>query len=158
MEFASAVKHVLRHEGGYVMNPNDPGGETNFGISRRAYPEMDIKNLTEAAAIDIYKRDYWERVKCDQLPDDLRLPMFDMAVNQGVAGAINTLQRAAKVPVDGTLGPITIKAVWADEVETWIRFMALRAKRYADNARYPIFGDGWMRRLMDVGYSALRRK
>jgi lysozyme family protein len=158
MDFNSAVKHILRHEGGYVNNPDDPGGETKFGISKRSYPNLDIKNLTEEHAAAIYKVDYWDRVYAEKLPNEFRLPMFDMAVNQGVATAINTLQRAAGVKVDGIMGSKTIGAVWANEVEIWIKLMALRAGRYADNARYPIFGKGWMQRLMDVAYSALRRK
>ena len=86
--FDEIIEIVLEHEGGYVNDPDDPGGETNFGVSKRAYPNVDIKNLTEDAAKDIYRRDYWDRNHCEDLPDELRHVYFDMCINQGNCGTL----------------------------------------------------------------------
>jgi lysozyme family protein len=157
MTFETAIDHILRHEGGYVNDPRDPGGETNWGISKRAYPDVNIKGLTREGAKAIYRRDYWDRCRCDQLPLMLRLPVFDMAVNQGAIAACKTLQRAAGVLADGIIGPATMAAVDADEVNVWIGFMSRRAQRYAENPQIGVYGKGWFNRLMDVAYSSLRR-
>ena len=68
MSFETVVHMVLEHEGGYVNHPSDPGGETKYGISKRAYPDVDIAELTKDDAADLYKRDYWDRIKGDDLP------------------------------------------------------------------------------------------
>ena len=154
--FRAALAHVLRHEGGYVNDPRDSGGETKFGISKRAYPKVDIAALTLESAAAIYRRDYWDRVRGDDLPPELQLPVFDMAVNQGPGAATKELQRAALVQVDGKIGPETLQAVRADVPNVWIRFMAARARRYAGNAQVGIYGKGWFRRLMDVALASLK--
>ena len=79
--FEQCLAHVLRSEGGYVNDPNDPGGETNMGISKRAYPHENIKGMTRARAATIYRRDYWDAVQGDSLPAGLDLVAFDPAVN-----------------------------------------------------------------------------
>ena len=66
--YLACIEVVLKSEGGYVNDPHDPGGETNFGISKRAYPSVDIKHLTKEGAIAIYKKDYWDKIKGDDLP------------------------------------------------------------------------------------------
>ncbi len=81
--FDTAVTAVLSYEGGYVNDPNDPGGETNWRISKRAYPNLDIKNLTRDQAIQIYRRDYWDSLECDRFPPLIAIALFDAAVNQG---------------------------------------------------------------------------
>jgi hypothetical protein len=92
-EFLVAI--ILKHEGGYVNDPSDPGGETNFGISKRAYPNIDIKNLTREQAKEIYKRDYYDRLGVGEL-SDLRLAYhyFDMGVNAGVGRAKQLMVKA----------------------------------------------------------------
>lgn len=85
--FENAVAFVLHHEGGYVNDPKDPGGETKFGISKRSYPNEDIANLTVDRAKEIYKRDYWVKAGCDALSDPLALVHFDTAVNCGLGTA-----------------------------------------------------------------------
>ena len=79
-KFDEIIEGVLKHEGGYVNDPTDLGGETNFGITKRFYPDVDIKNLTEEGAKEIYKKDYWDKNKVDDLPDDLKHIYFDMCV------------------------------------------------------------------------------
>ena len=115
MKFSEAIEIVLKHEGGYVNDPDDPGGETNYGISKRSFPKYDIKNLTEDDAKDIYKRHYWDVSKAQKLKDELRLDYFDMCVNMGQRTAVKCLQKATnnapgtKIAVDGRIGPNTIK-------------------------------------------------
>ena len=84
MNFDAAFLKLLGHEGGYVNHKADPGGETNFGISKRSYPGEDIKGMTVERAKFIYHRDYWGPAGCDAVPDGLRFDLFDMAVNSGV--------------------------------------------------------------------------
>lgn len=105
-----ASQFIIFAEGGLVEDPTDPGGLTNFGISRRAYPDLDIRNLTVDGALDIYHRDYWLKASCDKLPYPLDLLVFDTAVNEGIAESITTLQRAAGITVDGEYGPDTQQA------------------------------------------------
>lgn len=109
------VKHrILKVEGGYVNHPADPGGETKYGISKRSYPELDIKNLTEEQALDIYKRDWWDAKGYDKIIDtEVAYKMFEFSVNAGQATAVKAMQRAiaalgSKVKVDGKMGPITL--------------------------------------------------
>ena len=94
MDFDEAFDILIGHEGGHVDHPNDPGGETKYGISKRAYPDVNIAALTLDDAKAIYREDYWDRVRADELPAELRFPLFDAAVNSGVAQSIKWLQRA----------------------------------------------------------------
>src|SRR5690349_449891 len=117
MNFDQAFEALLGHEGGYVNNPADPGGETKFGISKRAYPGEDIRNLTLDRAKAIYLRDYWGPAGCDAAPDAIRFDLFDMAVNSGIKAAMKCLQKAAGCGEDGILGPQTQRAVAAMDPE-----------------------------------------
>lgn len=151
MEFNDAVLVVLKMEGGYAHNINDPGGETNFGISKRAYPQLDIKALTPEAASVIYRRDYWDRLSLRDLPAMLRLPVFDAAVNQGPGFAVGTLQAIVGVQVDGKMGPKTLSAVSTCEPRAILsKYMWRRLERYAANPKWPHFGAGWAARLLEV--------
>lgn len=115
--FEKAIETVLKHEGGYVNDPADPGGETKFGISWRQYPNVDIKNLTREDAIEIYRRDYWKPYRFDEIDSqNVATKVFDLAVNMGHNRAFKVLQQALqavkeKVVIDGVLGPRTLAAV-----------------------------------------------
>jgi len=85
--FEQSIVFVLRWEGDYSNDPNDTGKETRWGISKRAYPDLDIKNLTISQAKEIYKRDYWDKAGCDDLPYPLDIVVFDTAVNMGISRA-----------------------------------------------------------------------
>lgn len=150
MTFERAVEIVLAEEGGYINDPNDPGGETRYGISKRAYPELDIAKLTVEQAKAIYRRDYWEPCKCDKLPWPLSLYVFDCAVNQGVVPAIKLLQRAVQTTQDGVLGQQTLTL--ASRANPWhmAQFMAFRAMRYQSTRNFDRFGAGWLTRLFTV--------
>lgn len=95
--FRKALQFTLKWEGGYVNDPDDPGGETKWGISKRAYPNLDIKNLTPEAAASIYAKDYWDRCSCDSLSYPLCVAVFDSAVQHGCGRAISWLKGATDV-------------------------------------------------------------
>lgn len=154
MTFDKAVDHIIALEGGYVNDPRDPGGETKYGISKRSYPNEDIKNLTIARAKEIYRRDYWDKCRCDELPPKLAYYVFDAAVNQGVKAAITLLQRTVKTKEDGVIGPATIKAAQSANVEAPALYLANRALRYANTNNFAVYGAGWMKRLFLVAESA----
>jgi len=92
-DFERAMEFVFRWEGGYVFDPKDPGGETNWGISKRQYPMLDIKDLTKDEARDIYRHKYWDKAGCGQLTWPLNMVVFDTAVNMGVKRALGFLSR-----------------------------------------------------------------
>ena len=134
-EFKKIVRKVLQHEGGYVNDPDDPGGETKYGISKRAFPKVDIKNLTEDEAIEIYHDRYWVPSRVQNLPERLWATYFDMAVNMGRSKAVWILQEACNhknkddIVVDGKIGRNTIKASKNLEAE---RLRSFRVKYYAN--------------------------
>ena len=155
--FNEIIEKVLEHEGGYVNDPHDRGGETNFGITKKFYPDVDIKNLTKEQAKHIYHTDYWRRGKCDEIPSKLRHIYFDMLVNFGKRGAVKVLQKAAnaknkdKIDVDGGLGQATLNAIQNLELE---RVRAYRVLRFANlvikKPEQERFWFGWYRRATEV--------
>ncbi len=151
-DWDKAITFVLEMEGGYTLDPNDPGGETKYGISKKAYPSLDIKNLTVDQAKDIYKRDYWEACQCDQLPSAFAISVFDTAVNQGVGKAQRLLQIALDVDVDGVIGAKTISAAFRIDTHGIKRFLAARLSDYAktmsDNPKLLVFAMNWSYRVM----------
>ena len=107
-DFETLVKDLIEAEGGdeLVTNVDDRGGLTKYGISQRAYPDVDIASLTEEEAIEIYKRDYWDKFKIGTMPDKYKRDIFFNVVNSG-SSAIRDLQQALGVTVDGAVGPET---------------------------------------------------
>ena len=102
MDFDTAFKRLIGHEGGLTENPNDPGGLTNYGISQRSYPNVDIRNLTVNQAKDIYQRDFWDVI--GNAHPAIKFQVFDFAVNSGINTAIRKLQAAIGVADDGHWG------------------------------------------------------
>jgi lysozyme family protein len=153
-KFNKSLNIILAAEGGYTEGKNDPGGETNFGISKRQYPDVDIKNLTRDQAAAIYERDYWTPVKGDELPWPLCVYVFDAAVNQGVQPAIKMLQHTLNVIQDGILGKATLHH--ALESGSWhrARYLALRGMRYTGTRNFDKFGEGWFIRLFELAGKA----
>lgn len=160
---------VLRHEGGFVDDPNDPGGATNMGVTqdtldrvrgqlkRVSLPES-VRNLTQPQAEAIYRFDYWRPIAANEMPRGIDIAAFDMAVNQGVEDAVRALQQAAGAKVDGIMGPNTKQAVSAaDPSKLIIDFHALRALNYAQLGDDLVerFGHGWYRRMMHTYWKAL---
>lgn len=118
------------------------------------YPNEDIKNLTADRAKLLYKRDYWDAAKCDQLPSPLNLFVFDAAVNQGAAPAIKMLQKTLNVVQDGILGQQTIAAAQAIHKDAVALFMADRALRYTGTRNFDLYGRGWLKRLFLISMEA----
>lgn len=143
-----AFQTLLESEGGYVNDKRDSGGETKYGISKRAYPDVDIEALTLWQAEEIYHKDYWLRCKCDLLPDYLSIAVFDYAVNSGVSKAAKSLQKVLGVTADGKIGNQTIGAantqpphkVLDAYLEERLNFMmSLKGWKY--------YGNGWGKRI-----------
>jgi lysozyme family protein len=146
-----AIAFVFAMEGIYDNDPYDPGGETKFGISKKAYPTLDIKNLTKEQAQAIYKRDYWEACSCDQLPAKIAIAVFDTAVNQGTGIARRMLQVALGLPVDFDQWENTITACFkAEEEKLLVLYLTQRTKRYleimSNNNTLKRYATNWMRR------------
>ena len=154
--FDVAVELILKHEGGYVNDPRDNGGETNFGISKRAYPHLDIRNLTREQAIAIYKRDYWDKCRCDEMPSGLALSVFDMAVNAGNNRAIRILQYVLGVAVDGIIGSKTLEAASKSNDTDIYEYANQRLEFYQSLKTWPTFGRGWTRRTEETLAEALK--
>lgn len=146
-KFDTALKAILKFEGGYVNDAKDPGGETKYGISKRAYPNEDIKNLSLARAKEIYKADYWDVCRCDNLPDPLALFVFDCAVNQGTNTAIRMLQEVVGVKADGVIGQKTILAAIQIPQEDALLYLVARVFRYVRTNGFERYGKGWLKRL-----------
>lgn len=148
MTYDEAFELLIGHEGGYVNHPKDPGGETKYGISKRAYPGEDIAGLTLERAKAIYRRDYWDRVEAEALPPEVRFDVFDVAVNSGVSTAVKMLQRAAFAEVDGVIGPKTRLALKSmNPLVLLARVNGARLAYLADLPTWPAFGRGWAKRI-----------
>lgn len=158
MNYITAIKEVIKAEGGSKItnDPNDPGGLTKFGISKKAYPLVDIANLTEAEAIAIYKRDYWDKVQGDLLPYKIAYALFNYAVNRGVSVAIKYAQKAAGVIQDGKMGQGTIAAILVMGERSFLeQFLGLAKKGYEDlvasKPALAVFLNGWKNRIDHIG-------
>lgn len=152
--FDLAIRAVLGHEGGYVNDPTDRGGETKWGISKRSYPELNIRDLTREQAVAIYKRDWWDRYKYAQIHDqDLATKVFDLAINMGAKPAHKLLQqalRACELPTepDGIIGPATLAAVRLADPFALLAALRSEAAGYyrviiARNPSQERFKNGW---------------
>lgn len=144
-KFDKLIPIILRNEGGYVNDPNDSGGETNYGISKRRYPHIDIKNLTKDKAIEIYKEDYWAEEFDDIEDDNAALHIFDMCVNAGQYRAVRMAQKVAHCYEDGLIGPATIKAI-NNSVGFVDHYKAARI-RYYQALDKPRYIKGWINRV-----------
>lgn len=152
--FLAAVAETLRQEGGYANRPEDPGGETNFGISKRAYPNLHIRALRRDDAIAIYHRDYWLPVHGDELPFPIALVLFDSRVNGGAP--VRWLQEALGVAIDGVLGPQTHAALAAADIPALVgRVLRRRVLYLASLPNWSIEKKGWVQRCFDIHRVAL---
>jgi lysozyme family protein len=152
VNFDQAFDLLLGHEGGYSRHPDDPGGETMWGITRKVAMQEgymgDMHVLPRDTAKAIYRRRYWDAVKADSLPDAVRFALFDAAVNSGVKQAVRWLQRAVDVVDDGILGPMTLQAAQrANGLRTAVQINALRLDFMTSLPTWGSFGRGWARRI-----------
>ena len=162
------LETILHHEGGYVNHPKDPGGMTNLGITKRVYEEWvgysvsenTMQNLKKEDVAPIYKKNYWDRVKGDQLPEGLDLCVFDFGVNAGPGRAAKYLQTMIGTVADGGIGPNTLKKL--DEYvkehglnETIKSYQVERQKYYESLSTFETFGRGWTKRVIETTRLAL---
>ena len=149
--FEACMAEVFKHEGGYVNDPHDPGGETNMGISKRSYPKEDIRNMTRARAAQIYRRDFWDKLRCDELPAGLDLVAFDAAVNSGPSRGAKWLQQALGVAVDGKVGLATIGAAKNTYTPAAVlRAVGFRRAFLKTLPTWERYKNGWTKRLDSV--------
>lgn len=157
MDFDTAFDRLITNEGGYVNDPLDPGGETKYGISKRSYPTLDIRNLTRAEAKEIYRTDFWQRADMDAVDGAIAFQVFDAAVNHGIETAVRLMQRAAGVADDGHVGPVTITAVKTKSVTDMLMlFIAERLDYWTRLSNWGAAGKGWARRAaQDLRFAAI---
>tara|TARA_Y100001951_G_scaffold26695_1_gene20690 strand:- start:2494 stop:3018 length:525 start_codon:yes stop_codon:yes gene_type:complete len=164
--FSSSFELLLKHEGGYVNHPDDPGGRTNHGITQRVYEkflgedvtEEEMKDMPLEDVFSIYKEDYWDRIRGDELPSGVDLCVFDWAVNSGVSQASKALQRVLGVLDDGIIGSRTVAATCRQENQAVV-VEAISQKRedfYRSLGTFDTFGRGWLRRNDETRDEALR--
>lgn len=164
-EFERSLTQVLKHEGGYVNHPNDPGGETNKGVTKAVYddyrkskglPVRSVKKLEQVELQDIYRARYWNLIKGDKLPPGVSYAVFDGAVNSGVSQSAKWLQRALGVKADGIIGPATIAAVnsYSSASRLIDGILDQRMKFLRSLKTWPSFGKGWARRVSSVRITA----
>ena len=157
--FPAALNALLKHEGGYVNHPSDPGGMTNLGVTKRVWEEWvghevdekQMRALTPALVAPLYKKKYWDKVCGDELPTGLDLAVFDLAVNSGPGRAAKMLQKVLGVPQDGAIGPQTLaKAVNVDSSKLIADYNAERLAFLQALPTWGTFGKGWGRRVAEV--------
>jgi lysozyme family protein len=156
-KFLKAFDYLMYHEGGYVNDAKDPGGETKYGISKRSYPNLDIKNLTRDQARQIYFVDFWMKAKCESINDEnIAVKLFDLAVHTGIPQAVKLIQRALRaagtqVVEDGIIGPITLAAINKTEPTDLLAALKSESAGYyrliaSTNPSQQSFIDGWLNR------------
>jgi lysozyme family protein len=158
MTFNECLDFVFAQEGGdrLVNDPKDPGGLTKYGIAEAYHPGVDVKNLTRDEAARIYKAQYWDVCRCDELPAMLRLAVLDAAVNVGCAQAIRFLQRGVGVGMDGRIGAQTLDAAQkASSLRTLAQMLAERICFYGTREGFSAYGRGWVRRCLDLQQTVL---
>ena len=151
-DFDKAFELLIGNEGGYVNNPKDPGGETNWGITKTVAVANgyagDMRTMPKETAKGIYKKMYWDKLQCDQLPFVVAFQLFDAGVNHGNAQAVKFLQRALSVVDDGVIGAKTIAATNSlEDLQIVMLFNAERIEFYTALKTFSTFGKGWMRRV-----------
>lgn len=156
--FEHAMRLLLRHEGGFVNHPKDPGGMTNLGVTKRAWTayvghavsEEDMRALTPERVKTFYKSLYWDAVKADDLPSGLDHCLFDTCVNSGPSRAIILLQEILGVVADGKIGPHTLDVIHKQEVngDLIAHYCANRLNFLKSLPTWGTFGNGWKKRVL----------
>ena len=150
---------VLKHEGGFVNHPKDPGGMTNLGVTRTNWElyldhdvtEADMRALTPEMVKPFYKKNYWDRIRGDELPSGVDYAAYDLAVNSGTSRAAKYLQQIAGVTVDGVIGPQSLKAIQKCDAEDVVDEVCNMRMDFLKNlGTFETFGKGWTARVNDV--------
>lgn len=152
LSFQQIFDRLIGHEGGYVNDPRDPGGETNWGITKRTAMANgytgNMKTMTRQQAYEIYRRAFWLRYNCEQMPDAVAYQFFDAAVNHGFGNASRMLQRAVGVLDDGIIGKYSLEAINRNPISDTL--MVLNGERlnfYTRLKNFDRFGKGWVNRV-----------
>ena len=158
--FDECLKMLLHHEGGYVNHPSDPGGETNLGVTKKVYQEWggtkDMKDLTVEDVAPIYKKEYWDRCKCDDLESGVDWAVFDWAVNSGTGRAAKAIQKICGAAQDGAIGPKTLALIAKQDTQYVVEeFGKIRQDFYESLKTFDTFGKGWTRRNKETTEKAL---
>lgn len=157
-DFNIAIIKILAHEGGdtFTNDTTDRGGATKYGISEKAYPDLDIRNLSEDQAKSIYRRDYWDRVHGDEIQSQIIAEtIFDVCVNMGISGGSKLAQKTLSIePADGIIGPQSLAAINAADEDLFIaKFALAKIQRYAEICRaddsQKKYLLGWLNRTLD---------
>jgi len=157
--FEECLALVLKHEGGFVNNPQDPGGMTNLGVTKVTYEgyvnrhvdEAEMRSLTPDLVAPLYKKMYWDRIKGDDLPVGVDYCLFDLAVNSGVGKAGKLLQMALDLPADGIIGPMTLRALEGRDAEEIVEQICQERLEFLQSLKtWGVFGKGWGRRVAEV--------
>lgn len=147
--FNKIISLILEIEGGYVFDKNDPGGETKYGISKKTFPELDIKNLTIDEAKTIYFKDFWIKIRADEFNGPLKYLIFDSAINQGRSGAVKILQKTLGATETGVIDDQLIsKANRRSGVH--IQFTSYRIDKYRNSSNADLYFRGWAKRTLKV--------
>ena len=163
--FEECLALVLKHEGGYVNHPKDPGGRTNLGVTQRVWEEWVGHPVDEAAmralgpqdVAPLYKKNYWDKIKGDDLPAGVDYACFDLAVNSGVGRAAKTLQKAVGVNADGAIGPATLAAIGTQNPrDLATEICEIRLNFLQSLPTWDTFGRGWGRRVSEVEEAAFK--
>jgi lysozyme family protein len=162
--FDKCLKMLLSHEGGFVNHPDDPGGITNLGVTKKVYDEwigresteQEMRDLTPEDVGPIYKKNYWDRIKGDLLPSGVDWCAFDWAVNSGKSRPSKAIQRAVGATQDGAIGPATIGLIMEKDPEEIINYVyGVRQDFYKGLKTFETFGRGWTRRNKETLHQAL---
>ena len=157
--FDRCLALVLKHEGGFVNHPQDPGGVTNLGVTRQVWSEWrgrpvtiaEMRRLKPADVEPLYRQRYWNRVRADDLPAGVDYCVFDAAVNSGTGRAAKWLQEVLGVPQDGAIGLITLGAARDFPKQELIRRYCQTRLEFLQGLRtFPVFGRGWQARVTEV--------
>ena len=157
--FPASLALVLKSEGGFVNHPSDPGGMTNLGVTKKVWEawvkhpvdEAEMRSLTPELVGPLYKANYWDACKCDDLQRGVDYCVFDAAVNMGSGRAAKLLQAALGVTADGSIGRATIAAATAaDPVELLEAFSLGKEAFYQSLPTFATFGKGWLNRVAHV--------
>ena len=157
--FEQCLALILKHEGGFVNHPKDPGGMTNLGVTKKVWEEWvghpvdetTMRALGPADVAPLYKANYWDKIKGDDLPAGVDYVCFDLAVNSGVGRAAKTLQKAVGVTADGAIGPATMAAVGTQNPRSLAtEICEIRLSFLQSLPTFETFGKGWTRRVQEV--------
>jgi len=164
--FEQSLKMLLHHEGGYVWHPEDPGGETNLGVTRAVYEQWvgrqvmdgEMKGLTVADVAPIYKTNYWDKIKGDDpmMPSGVDFAAFDWGVNSGTGRPAKVIQKYIGAKQDGAIGPRSLALVAENNPSDMIQYLYEQRQKFYERLKtFETFGKGWTRRNQETLKAAM---